>query len=62
MESLVADILRGGFQCAASLQINFDLRGEVVKDNPRLLTRLNRLLSGHKFDKFVEVTFTPPFV
>lgn len=60
MESLVADILRGGFQCAASLQINFDLLGEVVKYNPRLLTRLNRLLSGHKFGKFVEVTAPSP--
>ncbi|KAH9549448.1 hypothetical protein CY35_10G020700 [Sphagnum magellanicum] len=58
MEHLVAEILKGGFRCATSLQINFDLLGELIKFNKNLFQRLNRLLVGEKFDRFVEVLVT----
>ncbi|CAK9257708.1 unnamed protein product [Sphagnum jensenii] len=58
MEHLLAEILKGGFQCATSLQINFDLLGELIKFNQTLFQQLNRLLVGDKFDRFVEVLVT----
>jgi Trpc4-associated protein len=33
MSHLLEEILSGGFKCAASLQINFDLLGELLKMN-----------------------------
>jgi hypothetical protein len=41
--------------CCVSCQINFDLLGELIKFNKNLFQRLNRLLVGEKFDRFVEV-------
>ncbi|GBG69909.1 hypothetical protein CBR_g4736 [Chara braunii] len=58
MEHLVGEILKGGFKCAASLQINFDLLGELVKFNPAMFVPLNKLLVGDKFDRLVEVVVT----
>jgi Trpc4-associated protein len=58
MEHLLAEILKGGFQCATSLQINFDLLGELIKFNQTLFQQLNRLLVGDKFDRFVEVSIS----
>jgi len=37
------------------VQINFDLLGELIKFNKALFRELNRLLTGTKFDQFVEV-------
>ncbi|KAG6546998.1 hypothetical protein Mapa_011615 [Marchantia paleacea] len=58
MEHLLTEILKGGFSCASSLQINFDLLGELLKFNRILFTRFTSLLSGDKFDKFVEALVT----
>ncbi|KAG0588156.1 hypothetical protein KC19_2G220700 [Ceratodon purpureus] len=58
MEHLLQEILQGGFRCATSLQINFDLLGELIKFNKSLFQRLDRLLTGAKFDQFVEVLVT----
>ncbi|CAI5469549.1 unnamed protein product [Closterium sp. Yama58-4] len=57
MEHLVEEILRGasGFKCAASLQIDFDLLGELVKFNPVLFRRLAALVQGERFSRFIEV-------
>ncbi|CAI5504161.1 unnamed protein product [Closterium sp. Naga37s-1] len=57
MEHLVEEILRGasGFKCAASLQIDFDLLGELVKFNPVLFRRLAALVQGERFARFIEV-------
>ncbi|CAI7838970.1 unnamed protein product [Closterium sp. NIES-53] len=57
MEHLVEEILRGasGFKCAASLQIDFDLLGELVKFNPVLFRRLAVLVKGERFSRFIEV-------
>ncbi|CAI5470422.1 unnamed protein product [Closterium sp. Yama58-4] len=57
MEHLVEEILRGasGFKCAASLQIDFDLLGELVKFNPGLFRRLAALVQGERFARFIEV-------
>ncbi|CAI5511208.1 unnamed protein product [Closterium sp. Naga37s-1] len=56
MEHLVEEILRGasGFKCAASLQIDFDLLGELVKFNPVLFRRLAVLVKGERFSRFIE--------
>ena len=58
MEHLVEEVLRGssGFKCAASLQIDFDLLGELIKFNPAMFARLNRALEGDRFNRFVEVS------
>lgn len=58
MEHLLQEILKGGFRCATSLQINFDLLGELIKFNKTLFQRLDGLLAGDKFDRFVEVLVT----
>lgn len=36
-------------------QINFDLLSELVKFNPAMFARLNRLLDGSRFDRFMAV-------
>eukprot|EP00245_Coleochaete_scutata_P010481 TRINITY_DN3673_c0_g3_i1.p1 TRINITY_DN3673_c0_g3~~TRINITY_DN3673_c0_g3_i1.p1 ORF type:complete len:571 (+),score=78.65 TRINITY_DN3673_c0_g3_i1:210-1715(+) len=58
MEHLLEEILKGGFKCAPTLQINFDLLGELIKFNPCLFARFNRLLRGKQFDRLVEVIVT----
>lgn len=57
MEHLVAEVLDGssGFKCAASLQIDFDLLGELIKFNPRMFAHLNKILHGSKLTRFIEV-------
>lgn len=58
MEHLVEEILggAGAFKCAASLQIDFDLLGELIKFNPAMFRRLNQLLlAGDSFNCFIEV-------
>lgn len=58
MEYLVEEILKGGFKCAASLQIQFDLLGAIVKFNLDMFARLNGLISGDRFSRFIEVMVT----
>ncbi|XP_024395590.1 uncharacterized protein [Physcomitrium patens] len=58
MEHLLREILKGGFRCASTLQINFDLLGELIKFNKSLFQRLDGLLVGDAFDQFVEVLVT----
>eukprot|EP00246_Nothoceros_aenigmaticus_P018067 TRINITY_DN9316_c0_g1_i1.p1 TRINITY_DN9316_c0_g1~~TRINITY_DN9316_c0_g1_i1.p1 ORF type:complete len:883 (-),score=147.83 TRINITY_DN9316_c0_g1_i1:126-2774(-) len=58
MEHLLSEILKTGFRCANSLQINFDLLGELIKFNEVLFRRFTKLLKGEKFYQFVEVLVT----
>eukprot|EP00850_Spirogloea_muscicola_P008910 SM000049S16681 [mRNA] locus=s49:22126:27762:+ [translate_table: standard] len=58
MSHLVDEILKGAYPCAASLQINFDLLGELVKFNAVMFLHLMRLLPEEKFDRFIEVMVT----
>eukprot|EP00850_Spirogloea_muscicola_P011111 SM000068S20543 [mRNA] locus=s68:73193:78835:- [translate_table: standard] len=58
MSHLVDEILKGAYPCAASLQINFDLLGELVKFNPVMFLLLMRLLPEEKFDRFIKVMVT----
>ncbi|XP_024378941.1 uncharacterized protein [Physcomitrium patens] len=58
MEHLVNEILKGGFRCSTSLQIDFDLLGELIKFNKSLFRDLNGYLAGEKFNVFVEVLVT----
>lgn len=55
MPHLLSEILDHGFKSAASLQINFDLLGELVKFNRGLLNQLDLLLEGPASDAFFEV-------
>ncbi|KAL2654110.1 hypothetical protein R1flu_022238 [Riccia fluitans] len=58
MEHLLAEILKGGFSCASSLQINFDLLGELLKFNRVLFSRFSSLFTGDKLGRFVEALIT----
>eukprot|EP00854_Cymbomonas_tetramitiformis_P006645 gene6645-7956_t len=58
MHHLLDEILRGGFKCSVSLQIHFDLLGELLKFNRKMFTAFDHLLEGSKFDRLIEVTVT----
>lgn len=49
------DLLISSFLVSGCGQINFDLLGELIKFNKTLFLRLDRLLTGAKFDQFLEV-------
>eukprot|EP00898_Chlorokybus_atmophyticus_P003986 jgi/Chlat1/4589/Chrsp290S04333 len=58
IEHLLGEILRSGFKCAAGLQVDFDLLGELLKCNSQMFGVFNDMLEGERFDRFVEVIVT----
>ena len=55
MEHLLDGILKGREKCISTLQINFDLLGELLKCNPEMFKRLDECVTGKKMDRLVEV-------